>query len=78
MPAYELTETTFCLTLPRLQVHLVRGKKDAKIYALKMLNKWDMLKRKEVCALRWRGEHHELTAPPDNPSARPWRSCASH
>jgi hypothetical protein len=26
----------------------VRGNKDGSIYALKMLNKWDMLKRKET------------------------------
>ncbi len=30
------------------QVHLVRYLKDGGIYAMKILSKWDMLKRKEV------------------------------
>ncbi len=42
---------TSCLTSPftRIpQVHVVRHKASQRIYAMKLLNKWEMLKRKEV------------------------------
>jgi serine/threonine-protein kinase MRCK len=34
------------------EVHVVRGRYDSKIYAMKTLNKWDMLKRQETACFR--------------------------
>jgi len=47
----EVSHTARCVTSdvpPRNQVHLVRQKHNKQVYAMKILNKWEMLKRQEV------------------------------